>query len=68
MKNIKEGHPSHVILSKEIKHKPNFDIEIAKQNLKSDKQLKKYFTPTEANWGPKARATGKKEKNPASQK
>ena len=33
----KEGHPSHVILSKEIKHKPNFDIEIAKQNLKSDK-------------------------------
>ena len=46
----------------------NFAIEIAKQNLKSDKQLKKYFTPTEANWGPKARATGKKEKNPASQK
>ena len=30
MKNIKEGTPQHRMLTKEIKHKPNFDIEIAK--------------------------------------
>ena len=55
-------------MTKEIKYKPNFDVEQVKENQQHKKLLRKYFTPTEANWGPKARATGKKEKAPKDQK
>lgn len=60
MKNVNEGTPAHTILSREISVNPNFDVEQVKQSVKNQKLLRKYFTPTEPNWGPKARATGGK--------
>ena len=50
----------HGVLSAPIVHKPNFNVEDVSQSLKNKKMLRKYFTPTEPNWGPKARATGTK--------
>ena len=61
--NISKDSPARKILESEIKHKPNFDKDEVQQQLTNKRLLRKYFVPPEANWGPKARATGgKKEK------
>lgn len=57
LKNIHEQSNFHTCLSKEIKFKPDFNTE----NLEKSKKLGKYFVAPEPNWGPKARATGKKQ-------
>jgi len=44
------------VLSKPLNIKPDFNLEKLEQNLR----LRKYFVAPEANWGPKARATGAK--------
>lgn len=58
-KNCKEGSIAHKILSLPVVHKPDFEF---KEEVVENKQklLRKYFTPTEPNWGPKPRATGAK--------
>jgi len=51
----------HSCMQKPITVKPDFNT----ANLKEKKKLGKYFVATEANWGPKPRATGgKKETKP----
>lgn len=50
----------HAILSQPCKLKPNFNPDEVAQSNKNKKLLRKYFTPSEPNWGPKARATGDK--------
>lgn len=52
--NVHESSPMHLILSKPLEIKPDFNMEKLEQN----KKLRKYFVAPEANWGPKARATG----------
>ena len=54
--NVHKDSPMHNILSKPLEIKPDFNMEKLEQN----KKLRKYFVAPEANWGPKARATGKK--------
>ncbi len=56
MLNIHKDSPMHTILSKPLTIKPNFDVDQLGESKR--KLLRKYFTPTEPNWGPKARATG----------
>lgn len=50
----------HAILAKPIEHNPNFNADQVAQSNNNKKLLRKYFTPTEPNWGPKSRATGSK--------
>ncbi len=60
MLNIHEESPMRKILAKPIEHQPNFSVEQVAVANNNKKLLRKYFTPSEANWGPKARATGSK--------
>ena len=41
-------------------HKPSFDVAAMQVEEQKEKMLRKYFTPSEPNWGPAARATGGK--------
>ena len=60
MHNVGENSVAHKILTREIVHEPSFEVDKA-QSKEENKNLKrKYFTATEPNWGPKARATGGK--------
>ena len=55
--NISEQSPMYKILTRPVSiEKPNFSAEALPANQKQ--KLRKYFTPTEPNWGPKPRATG----------
>ena len=57
MLNIHEASPMRTILDKPVTITPNFVVD--QETTQGKKQLlRKYFTPTEPNWGPKARATG----------
>lgn len=60
MKNVKPDTAAHAILTKDLKYKPDFAKGAEQLKEEGGKQLRKYFTPTEANWGPKPRATGGK--------
>jgi hypothetical protein len=60
MLNVHEQSPMHAILAKPIEHNPNFNADQVAQSNNNKKLLRKYFTPTEPNWGPKSRATGSK--------
>ena len=73
-----ETGPARKALEKERRYEADFEFklpeeeggeegdaeEIAKNGAKAGTKrlMRKYFTPTEANWGPKARATGGKKK------
>lgn len=56
--NIHKESPMMTILQKPLEIEPDFNMEKLEQN----KKLRKYFVAPEANWGPKARATGGKDK------
>jgi hypothetical protein len=56
MHNIHEQSCMRRILEKPLTIKPNFSYECPAEEKQT--KLRKYFTPTEPNWGPKARATG----------
>ena len=60
LKNIPPNSIGAQILARPIEHKANFDVSAVNMTIQGKKLLRKYFTPSEPNWGPKARATGEK--------
>lgn len=60
LKNIKEGTPSHRIISKEVTVNASFDVEEVKQQDRR-KKIVKYLPNPEKFWGPKARGRINKE-------
>lgn len=65
MRGAKEGNLAYRFLSKEIKVKPRILVgdelkEELKGKKREEKQKHKFYKVTEANWGPKPRATGNK--------
>jgi len=76
LENVAQSNPGRVILSRERKYEADFEFKPVEQEEGEDgekvgkKRLqRKYFTPSEPNWGPKPRATGgkkaKKDSEPA---
>jgi hypothetical protein len=56
MQNVHEANWIRQVLTKPLTIKPDFTAEHAVST-----KLRKYFTASEPNWGPKARATGEKQ-------
>ena len=68
LSNVPEGNPGHKALQKPREFEADFEykvpVEVATEGggegvkAGTKRLMRKYFTPTEANWGPKPRATG----------
>jgi len=60
-KNVPESSPAFRILSKKPEVNPSFNEEEVTKMVALQKQKARYLPNPAPNWGPKARATGKKE-------
>ena len=68
MENLPATNPARAVLNRPRKYEADFSFkppkaegeEAGDAKTGEKRLLRKYFTPTEANWGPKARATGGK--------
>ena len=60
-------------MDKALAYEPDFEYEVPAQEGQEGEQvgkkrlMRKYFTPTEPNWGPKPRATGGKKAKTAAE-
>ena len=67
--NVAKGSPAVGMLERDVAREPDFEYKVdggegaegeEQKSVGKKRLMRKYFTPTEPNWGPKPRATGGK--------